>query len=342
MKIAHKLAALVVLALSLSACAAPTAQPDGNATLVPSSLEPVQLADRTVLKVSSVGSFEFMTAVYIADALGEFEKENIAIEYVTLPSQDAIPALALGQVDVSGIGIAATFFNAVADGADVRLVFPGPTSANGDGLWVSNAVLGKPNDNGGLVIASSQGAAWLGVVAVERYLQDIGLELADVELQKLPIADIATALELGAVDGAWLNSPAHLPFEEQGTASLVAPYQDSEVATGFAFGPRLLGQEANVGQAFIRALMRTIQTHLDAGYKSNPTTSAALAQALDLSESQIQAGNELDFVFEFDHPFMTSGQQIWIDYGDILSYPEPLSPDEYFDSRFIQSIETGQ
>ena len=338
MNFAKKLAALAVVALSLSACSVPAQETGGDVTLVPSSLEPRALPERTVLKVSSAGSFEFMTALFVAEATGELEKENIAIEYVTLPSGDAIPALGLGQVDVSAVGIAATLFNAVADGADVRLVFPGPSSPNGDGLWVSTAYLDKPDKMGSIRIASSQGRAWLGVVPVKRYLDDIGVNLENADFQTLPIADMATALELGSVDAAWLNSPAHLPFEEQGTATRVASYQGSEVATGFAFGPRLLRGEPEVGQAFIRALMRTIQTHLTADYKSNPEIAAALAKSLGLSESQIAGGAELDFTFEFDPTLQTAGQEIWIGYGDILSYDEPLSPDAYIDTRFTESI----
>ena len=336
--VAQRIATVAILALSLSACSTPAEETGGGVPLTPSSLEPRALPNETVLKVSSAGSFEFLAALYVAEALGELEKENIVVEHVTLPSQDAIPALGLGQIDVSAVGITAPLFNAVADGADVRLVLPGPSSPNGDGLWVSNAFLAKPNTSGTIRIANSQGSAWLGVVPVKRYVESIGLDLNDVEFHKLPIADVATALQLGSVDAAWLNAPAHVPFEEQGSASLVAKYQDSEVATGFTFGPRLLRTEPEVGQAFVRALMRTIKSHLGPGYKSDPEVVAALATSLGLTEAQVMASNELTFAFEFDPALQASGQQIWIGFGDILSYDEPLAPDSYIDTRFTQSI----
>jgi NitT/TauT family transport system substrate-binding protein len=338
-KLAKKLSIVLILALLASGCATTVEQTEDESALSQSSVEPMKLPNKTVLKVSSAGNFEFMTALYVADALGELEKENIFIEYVTLPSQDAIPALALGQVDVSVIGISATLFNAVADGADVRLVFPGPSSPNGDGLWVSNEFLAKPNTMEPMRIANSQGPAWLGVVPVGRYLERMGMDWNDVEFQKLPISELGTALELGSVDAAWLNSPAHLTFEEQGSASLVAQYSQKEVATGFAFGPKLLRNNPEIGQAFIRAMIRTIQTHLGAGYKSNPQIVTALANFLKISGSQISGGDELDFSFELDSTLQTNAQQIWINYGDILSYTEPLTPEEYIDLRFARSIE---
>lgn len=335
---AKKVVTVAVLALSLSACSAPVSETGSDAALIPSSLEPQALPAKTVLKVSSVASGEFMTALYVAEALGELEKENLAVEYVMLPSQDAIPALGLGQLDVSVIGITAPFFNAVAEGADVQLVFPGPSNPNGDGLWATDTFLEKSKQTGTIQIATSQGAAWLGVVPVKKYLEGAGLNWDDVEFQKLPNADVATALELGTVDAAWLNSPAHVSIEEQGTASLVARYQDSEVGTGFVFGPRLLRTNPEVGQAFIRALMRTVHTHLRSGYKSNPIVVTALAKNLGITEAQVMGGRELKFSFELNPTLQTSGQEIWIDLGDILSYDKPLAPDAYIDTRFTQSI----
>lgn len=339
MKLAKKLSIVLILALLASGCATTVEKTENESALTQSSVVPMKLPNKTVLKVSSAGNFEFMTALYVADALGELEKENIYIEYVTLPSQDAIPALALGQVDVSVIGISATLFNAVADGADVRLVFPGPSSPNGDGLWVSNEFLAKPNNVEPIRIANSQGPAWLGIVPVGRYLESMGMDWNDVEFQKLPISELGTALELGSVDAAWLNSPAHLTFKEQGSASLLAQYSQKEVATGYAFGPRLLRNNPEIGQAFIRALIRTIQTHLGAGYKANKDITTALANSLNLSDSQLSGGDELGFSLELDTTLQTNAQQIWIDLGDILSYNEPLPPEDYIDLRFARSIE---
>jgi len=337
MNFASKVSTLVIIALLASGCTT-TAPQEEEGLITPSSVEPVKLPNKTVLKVSSAGSFEFMTAVYVADALGELEKENIFVEYVTLPSQDAIPSLALGQVDVSMLGISATLFNNVADGADVRLVFPGPSSPSGDGLWVSNEFIEKTNSVSDIRIAGSQGLAWMGVVPVGRYLESMDKNWEDVDFTKLPISDLATALELGSVDAAWLNSPAHLPFKERGTATLVAQYDETEVATGMAFGPRLLRNNPEIGQAFIRAIIRTIQTHLGEGYKSDPAVASALAKSLEISESQVAGTSELKFSYEFDPAFHIEAQQLWLYFGDILSYEQPLDPEVYVDPRFVRSF----
>lgn len=302
------------------------------------SLDPAPLPELTNLKVSSAGAFEFMTAVYLADSLGEFEKENISIEYVNLVAQDAIPALALDQVDVSGIGITAPFFNAVAEGAEVRVVLPGPSAPLGDGLWVRKDYLAAANFES-MVIGTGQGKAWPGIVPVTKYLEATGILLDKVEFQQLPIGELATALESGAVDAAWLNSPANLIFEKSGTAQKVTGYSTSEVGSGFAFGPRLLSKEPQVGQAFVRAVMRTISSYLVPGYKSNKIVAEALSEKLGLTLEQISTTGELTFSADFKPDLFTEAQSVWIEFGDILSFETPLAPEEYFDGKFVESIQ---
>lgn len=328
---------LSVAVLILSACAPIAANQTESQQLETSTLDPRPLEESTVLKVSSAGNFEFLSALYLADELGEFEKENIVIEYVTLPSVDAIPALALGQVDVSAIGVAATLFNNIAEGADVKLVFSGPQPLAYDGLWLRSDFdpVKSPSK---MRIGNSQGAAWLGIVPVAKYLKEQNLLLAEVEFQQLPIGDLATALDLGAVDAAWLNSPAHVPFVESGTAQLVASYEGDVSGTAFAFGPRLLGQEPEVGQAFIRALMRTILEQLGPGYKDNPNTVQLLAERLGISQEQLTSLPELIFGTTYNSELAVEAQLLWLELGGILSYESPLLEDSFVDNRFINSI----
>jgi ABC-type nitrate/sulfonate/bicarbonate transport system substrate-binding protein len=113
-------------------------------------LDPQPLPERTTLVVSAVANLEAFTPLYVADALGEFEKENIEIEIALMPATEAVPALALGQVDVSAVGITATLFNLVSEGVDIRLVYPGPSSAEGDGLWMSTEWLEDESSQGSI------------------------------------------------------------------------------------------------------------------------------------------------------------------------------------------------
>jgi NitT/TauT family transport system substrate-binding protein len=323
--------------LLLSACTPTISNETAPEQLETTSLDPRPLTESTVLKVSSAGNFEFLTALYLADEFGEFAKENIVIEYVSLPSGSAIPALALGQVDVSAVGVTATLFNNIAEGAEVKLVLSGPLSPEGDGLWIRSEV--EPSQlPSKLRIGGSQGAGWLGIVPVEKYLKEQNLTLADVVFQQLPIGDLATALDLGAVDAAWLNSPAHEPFLESGKARLVASYSGAVSGTAFAFGPRLLEKEPSVGQAFVRALMRTMSQHLAPGYKGNPETVAAIAQKLGISEELLRGFPELNFGTTYNTDLAIAAQRLWIELGGITSFNSPLPANSFVDNQFFNSI----
>ena len=324
-------------ALTLSACTPVVSNEPEPKKLEASTLDPRPLAESTVLKVSSASNLELFTALYVADGLGEFAKENIVIEYVTLPSAEAVPALALGQVDVSAVGVAAPLFNNIAEGAGVKLVFSGPSGLRSDGLWLRSDV-DPAKLQRKLRIGNSQGASWLGIVPVEEYLRGQNLSLADVEFQQLPIGDLGTALELGTIDAAWLNSPAHVPFLESGTANLMASYSADVSGTAYAFGPRLLVDEPEVGQAFVRALMRTLEKHLTAGYKSKGDVTTVLAERLGISEEQLRGSPELNFSSSYNADLAVAAQKLWIELGGILSFESPLQGSSFVDNRFIESI----
>jgi NitT/TauT family transport system substrate-binding protein len=313
-------------------------QNSNQLALESSTLNPAPLSEPTLLRISIAGNFEFMSALFVADQLGELRKENITIEYVTMPSQEALPALALGQIDVAFAGITSNFFNSVYVESGIKLVMPGASGVEGDGLWLRSDLVGNEQEEK-ISLGASQGLAWPGVVVISRYLESVGLTWDDVEVQRIPIGDLSAALELGAVDAAWLNSPAHLPFEESGKAQLVGKYDSGEVATGLIFGKRLLQDEPMVGQALVRALIRTIDTHLSDSYKSNKKVLDALSDSLGVDASSIADSPELIFTLGFNESLFEKSQRFWIDTGGIVEFTEPIDSELYLDSRFVNSID---
>lgn len=60
---------------------------------------------------------------YIADAMGYFDEYNIEIKFATFGNSDEmLPALAAGEVDVAGGISTASFFNSIAQGIDVKMI----------------------------------------------------------------------------------------------------------------------------------------------------------------------------------------------------------------------------
>ncbi|MFZ9309629.1 MAG: ABC transporter substrate-binding protein [Candidatus Nanopelagicales bacterium] len=289
---------------------------------------------------------EGFAALKVADVAGEFAKENITIEYVALPSTEAIPALASGLVDVSAFGITVPFFNAIAGGAEVKMVYAGAENAEASGLFVKSEIA----DQGaaalkGKIIGSSQGWGQMSSLIIEEYLATGGLTLDDLEVAIIPIEDIALSLDSGVIDMAYFGPPNSLLFLENGKAKKVVDYPKSARNLGYAFGPRLLEEEPEIGQAFIRALMRTTENYLNGDYKADPEKLAIFAEAIGVTEEDALLTESVDFTTfsqsEIDNgafDFYRKVQELWIRLGDLLTYEEPLTPSEYADWSFVQRI----
>lgn len=334
---------VVVLTLVLGACGSESSTNQGELT---GSLEPQPLENPVTLKVSIATTNEGFGALKVADAAGEFAKENITIEYVSLPSTEALPALASGLVDVSAFGITVPFFNAVASGADIKMVYAGASNSKYGGLYVRSelADLG-PSALKGKTIGLSQGWGAGASVVIEKYLAQGDLTLDDLEVAVIPIEDIALSLDSGVIDMAFIGPPSSLFFIKNGKAKSVAVYDETVRNLGYAFGTRLLKEEPEIGQAFIRALMRTTETYLTGDYKANPETLALYAEALEITEEDALLTESVDFQpfsqSEIDagaFDFYTEVQDLWIRLGDLMTFDTPLKTSDYLDWSFVQRI----
>jgi NitT/TauT family transport system substrate-binding protein len=95
-------------------------------------------------------------------------------------------------------------------------------------------------------------------------------------------------LRAAAVGGAWLSEPAATAVAEDPALIQVTTLPGSESIDGTVFSRRLMRQDREVGLAYARAVMRTINTHLADGYDDAAVT--PLAEALDVPESAVSAG----------------------------------------------------
>lgn len=325
--------ALAAATLSLAACSSGGAA-ESSAAALPSGLDPQPLAEETTVTVSVGTKAEYLGALLLADALGEFEKENLTVDWVDLPSSDAVPALAQGKTDMAAVGLNATSFNAIDGGADIRLVFPGATKVPADGLYVAiDPATGQPKDVS--TIAAISGPAGISVVPITRYLESVGKTVSDVAFEKVDLADMPAALDAGAVDAAWVNAPVTTMLEETGRYQRVVGYENGEYGAGYLMGPNLLRDHPEVGQAVVRALARTARDHLSGDYKTDTATVAALATALDSTPEDVLSTPALTFDTALPTDAIQKAQQAWIAVGDILKADTPLEPTAYLDGSFL-------
>lgn len=209
---------------------------------------------------------------YIAEARGYFEAYNIDVEWVTfINSDDMLPAIAAGQLDVAGGISSASLFNAVAQGFDVRIisdkghVVPGASYFT---LVVRKDLASRLHDYEdleGLTVAYSAAAA------VDHYVTAKALEaggLTERDVRPVVIQDFAqmlAALATGAVDAAMQIEPLITQGVDQGIierfldTSVYLP--DAQIAVVLA-SPRFLANR-DVALRFMLAYLKGLRDFND-------------------------------------------------------------------------------
>jgi NitT/TauT family transport system substrate-binding protein len=338
-------AAVSVPILMLAGCAESPGPAPMPAQSLPTGLEPQPLAETTHVVISvPFRTIENFTPLFLAEVLGEYEKENLDVEWRYAANADDLAALGQGQIQMMAMGASAFFFNAVDSGVNVRVVFPGMLNNPGrDGLWVGNEIAEQgPEALRGATIASAVGPSSSSVLGMAAHLEQGGLSIKDVTVQAFPAADVSTALIQGAVEGAWIQSNLGTQVEQAGAGQFVSgmPEGAGSVLANYAFGPDLLLERPEVGQAILRAIARTVTEHLSGDYKANRDTVEAIAAALDLTPEDVVATPSLEFddSFRVIPEFFTEVQDVWHEIGDVLNYDGVLEPDEIIDTKYIDAL----
>jgi NitT/TauT family transport system substrate-binding protein len=239
----------------------------------------------------------FTAPFYIAQAEGYFADENLDVELVRLARNiDAIPALAQGEVSVGAGQVTVAMLNAMAAGADIRIVGgTGHLAAGGctfhgfvvrrelvpdDGVVDTEALRGRRAE----VDIALPHAFWL-----DRALQPLGLEIADLELVDVPMAALVDAFLGDAYDLTGLDEPRLTRLLASGDAVLWKATQ--EIAPDYPqsvlfFGPDLLEERPEVGKRFLSAYRRAIRQY---NRGKTPRNLDILSAAMGLSRDELAA-----------------------------------------------------
>ncbi|MCU1373895.1 MAG: nitrate transporter substrate-binding protein [Actinomycetia bacterium] len=223
--------------------------------------------------------------LYLAQAKGYFEEENLAVEIVNAGTLvDAQPLLATGRLDAVYGGAAAAFFNSLANGGDVKYVAGagqspkgGPASAI---VALADAGIKDAADLKGKKIGTPGGNAGISAFYVSKLLAQADLTIADVTLVNLGLPDGLAALTNGAVDAAISSGPLLTQALDAGTQVIVGDMDkvlESGNGGGFIFGPTLLKSDRRAGVAVLRALLRATRQDLQGDYLQDPAIVQTLA-----------------------------------------------------------------
>ncbi|MCS6910770.1 MAG: ABC transporter substrate-binding protein [Anaerolineales bacterium] len=241
--------ALLALALVLAACAPASTS---VATQAPAPA-PVTLRTGYIPVI-------FYAPLYLAIERGYFAAEGITLELTPIQSgNDAIVQLAAGNFDVALGGANAGLFNAVHKGLKFQIVAPLHSerpplttpliiSAKNDTIKTVADLKGKK------VAVNALGAGteyWL-----NEALKTGGLTMADIQLEAMPFANIAAALDSGQIDAAVMSEPFVTTAADKGLVKILKNDYINGFTATYVFMSALATERPEVARGFLRAYIK--------------------------------------------------------------------------------------
>lgn len=248
------------LLTAVSACSA-IVTPDTPAQS-PEEAPPVSL---------KVGVIPFLSyaVYYIAKAEGYFAEQGLDVELVQLgSSNEMVPLLLDGELDVAQPTLTAGFFNAIKRGGNLKMVMPGATFQEQECAFTAyfvrradleSGIYADPaNWKGAQVALTPAGAQSTSGYMTERFLQRGGLQLSDVELPVVDLAVQPEALRSGQVDIVLAAEPAVTRMKKDGELAMLMPGDvliDGLTSSSVVFGERML-QDPRLATRFLAAYLK--------------------------------------------------------------------------------------
>lgn len=304
--------------------------------------EAAPLPQTEPLRVALTARTEAQAPVLVAEALGEFEAENLDVELVDLAGAEAYEELAAGRVDVVVGGIDAPFFDAVHQGSGARLVLGGQVAgAPSDldrpqtGLWLRADLIseeGKWDNVEGSTVLVPAGLGSSAIYPIDTILDQHELGANAVDIVAAPPNEAAGRLISAEVGGAWVPEPFVPPVAGDEALRMVATLPGSDAIDGTVFAPALLDADRATGLAYVRAIVRTINTHLTEGYGDEARE--AVAEALDVPEDEVAAGPPPLFDWEVRSEVTTRIQEALVMVGGVR-YERPAGERALVDRSLV-------
>jgi NitT/TauT family transport system substrate-binding protein len=277
------MALLPAVGLLIQACGASAPPPAPTSTPpAPAAADPTQAPAPVKLKVVNLPFISF-APFHIAIAEGYFAEQGLEVELVELTqTQEVIPALLAGEVDVAAGLTTAGLINTIARGGDLKIVADkGYVDPNGcDNIaFIARGSLADAGDpevlRGKTVDVVS--ASW-NEYFLDRQLAAAGLAPGDIVRTYTPTTAQPEALTQARIDYTVLNEPWIYRLESMGHQRVFVPSKDllpnSQTAVTF-YGPRLLGENAPVGERFMIAYLKAVRQYNEGKTERNVDILAA-------------------------------------------------------------------
>lgn len=274
-------------------------------------------------------SAEYVAPLQVALDKGEFKKEGLDVTLKVLPTPDALPLLAKGDIDALWAAPEAAVMNGIKGSFDIKWVAgnfsPAPNSKSG--LWVrlKDGDTANHVTMAGRKLGTMIGKGSVIAYPMEKALEKHGGGLADIQYQQLGSADVLTALQNGGVDSAWLLDPVWRKVDGKGGYAFLGGQPPGEPLGGMLYGRTLLQDDVDAGVALLRAYIRTVNTYFASDYKQDASFVTYLAKLLKAEESVLKSTPPLRMDWEIRAGTTTRLQSAYEAQGVAEGSPLPES-----------------
>lgn len=211
-------------------------------------------------------SMSSVSVINLADELGYYKENGIAIEYTgtTNGGPENIMTVASGSNDV-GLSAFSAIVNAIAKGTKIKVVVPsiGTSVDNPDYKWyaLNTSSIKTASDLKGKTIAVNTLGAQADYVT-RAYLYQNNLTPADVQLVVLPYENMEQALKQGQVDVIAPNGNFWKKAEADGgvrTLFTDAQVTGDQVKTGTFMSTDFIEKHPDIAKKFVNATTKAIE-----------------------------------------------------------------------------------
>ena len=308
------------------------------------------LAQKTKVRIATAFRLEFNSPLLLADSLGEFAKENVEVEFVPLSFANSVPQLANGSIDMAVGGFEIALFNAGNNNLPVKAVmgnyFPpkaGDYKTPQTGLWCRRDAFAdpknpNPSDTEVMKWATSVGKGSVSVYysAAELQRRIPGFQIKRVEIAVVPSADTVTALKNKAIECGVLLDPLWLQVKDDPAFIQMATQTPGEPLGQYAFGKSLLVDHPEVGDAVVRAVLRSVNTYFAGDYHEDPKVLTEISRVTNQPAPNLKSVDSLTMDWEIRSGTTTRVQQLFIDLGVITDFKTPIAEDKVVDRSFYE------
>jgi NitT/TauT family transport system substrate-binding protein len=206
---------------------------------------------------------------FIAQDEGYFTEQGLVVEFITLEnSEDALPSLIQGKLDVSSGTLEVALMSAMAQGINLKIVadkgFADPKACTYNGWIARNQVLQSGELNNPETLKGKKFALELvstNEYSLELLLKQNNLSLTDVEILDLPQPLRFESLGQGAADVVYSAEPWILREQDAGYGDVWKGDKDYLPNFQFSmiiFGPSILDKNPEAGKRFMVAYLKAV------------------------------------------------------------------------------------